>query len=135
VRGGVSRTDVAENGKGQSDGQFARCHDVGLRRVDHDDAFLRAGRNIDVVCAVARPSDNFELRGLREQAAVDLRDAADDERVICIDCLLNFCLAQAKLLVDRKPLPTQVGDRIRGYFFRNQDSHAPIPPLYLALRL
>ena len=81
-RGGLARRrDVPRRGQQQADRELGGADDVGGRGVDDHDARLGGRLDVDVVETDAGPGDDLEPLGGREGLGVDLRGAADQDRV------------------------------------------------------
>ena len=79
-RGGGLR-DPAQEREQDAEGVLDRGDDVAGRRVQHQNAARRGGRDVHVVDAHAGPPDDGEARSRREEGRVDARGAAHEERV------------------------------------------------------
>ena len=77
----VGRRDVARGGQQQREGVLGGGDDVRRRRVDDHDARGGGGRDVDVVQADARASDDRQLLRGREHLGVDLRGRPDEQGV------------------------------------------------------
>ena len=77
----VGGGNVARLRQQQGDGVFGSGERVGPGRVADDDAAARGGRHVDVVDAGARPTDHLQVGRRVDELGVDLRGAADDDRI------------------------------------------------------
>ena len=99
-----------------------RCRDDGgLRRVRDDDSAPRGRVEIDVVDPHPGPADHLELRGLFDQAGVEVRAAADDDRVVVADPRGEVAV---RVHIDVEPFAQEVDPGL-GYGFANENSHVP----------
>src|SRR5690606_5920270 len=71
AQGRVRGRDLAAGGHEQCDGVLGRRVDVGGGRVDHHDAPLGGGGNLDVVKSDAGATDDLEVRRGGEHLGVD----------------------------------------------------------------
>jgi hypothetical protein len=76
--GGRNRSRRREH---QREGVFGDAHAVAARRVHHEDAARARRREIDVVDAGARTGNHPKFRRLGDESFVNLRRAANDQRV------------------------------------------------------
>ena len=81
LEGGAGLRDVAGEAQDVADGQFGGGDDVRGRRVDHHDAGLGGGLDVDVVQADAGAGDDLEVLGGGDGLGVQLGGGADQDRV------------------------------------------------------
>ena len=103
-----------------------RRDDGRLRRVrDHDPA-ARGRVEIDVVDPHPGPADHLELRRFLDQAGVEVRAAADDDRVVVADPRGEVAV---RVHVDVEALAQEVDPR-RGDGFTNENLHTETGSAY-----
>ena len=78
---GAGLRDVPGEAEDVADGQFGGGDDVGGGRVDHHDAGLGGGLDVDVVEADAGAGDDLEVLGGGDGLGVQLGGGADEDRI------------------------------------------------------
>jgi hypothetical protein len=77
----VGRRDPARERQHQRHGVLGHADAVGARRVDHQHALRAGGGDVDVVHAGSRARHDPKTGRSRQEPGVDLRGAADDQRI------------------------------------------------------
>ena len=118
---GVGLRNRAREAEQETERVLRRRDDGGLRRVRDHDSAPRGRVEIDVVDPHPGPADHLELRRFLDQAGVEVRAAADDDRVVVADPRGEVAV---RVHVDVEALAQEVDPR-RGYGFANENSHVP----------
>ena len=118
---GVGLGNRAREAEQETERVLRRRDDGGLRRVRDHDSAPRGRVEIDVVDPHPGPADHLELRRFLDQAGVEVRAAADDDRVVVADPRGEVAV---RVHIDVEAFAQEV-DPGRGYGFANENSHVP----------
>jgi hypothetical protein len=124
---GVGLGNRAREAEQEAERVLRRRDDGGLGRVRDDDSAPGGRVEIDVVDPHACPPDHLELRRLLDQAGVEVRATADDDRVVVADPVDEVAVRHVD--IDVEALAQEVDPRL-GYRFTNEDLHTETGSAY-----
>ncbi len=108
----VCLRDVSCERQQQRHRVLSRGHDVGLRRIRHDDPPLRGCLHVNVVHAHPGAADRAQAGGPLNQLSGQLRGGADHDAVVFADALSQFLVGPIDTDLDVEVLAQQIHARV-----------------------